>query len=83
VTGDATLEEIDRINTLVAWMQLLANRKHNCFKVGFDRWQLSARLGVKCQSQTTYLMLVEMPRAVDQSFRRNKRDDRLENVSPA
>jgi hypothetical protein len=34
-----------------------------------DTWQPSARLGAKYQSQTTYLMLVEMARAVDQSFK--------------
>jgi hypothetical protein len=42
-----------------------------------DIRSLSARQGAKCQSQTTYLLLVEMSRAVDQSFKRSKRDDRL------
>jgi hypothetical protein len=42
-----------------------------------DTWRLSARLSAKCQSQTTYLTLVEMSQAVDQSPGRSKRDDRL------
>ena len=41
--GDATLEEIDMINALIAWMQLLANRKLNCFKVGFEQAEVGAR----------------------------------------
>jgi hypothetical protein len=81
-------------HALVARVQLLAHRQVNFFKLWLEQAHIGTRqacqkavrhvvtsgalLSAKYQSQTTYLMLVEITRAVDQSFLgRSKRDDRL------